>query len=125
MKAWADEVFSTYTVIDVFVDKRAALNSDMKNYIADKFEMYGIVIDTVNFTRIETDEETAAVNAQQELELSRIEAEKEKEVALIRAQQDKEQSEIKAEQDEIKAQGESNALRVKAEAEAETNKKIA
>ena len=137
MKAWAGEVSATYTVIDVFGDKRAELNNAMKNYIADKFAEYGIVIDTVNFTRVETDSETAGaiqkkVNAQQELELSQIEAktakvqaEKNKEVALIAAEQQKEAAEIEAQKAAIKAQGEADALRISAQAEADANQKIA
>lgn len=137
MKAWAGEVSATYTVIDVFGDKRAELNNAMKNYIADKFAEYGIVIDTVNFTRVETDAETAEaiqkkVNAQQELELSQIEAktakvqaEKDKEVALIAAEQQKEAAEIEAQKAAIKAQGEADALRISAQAEADANRKIA
>ena len=44
-----------------------------------KFDPYGIIIDTVNFTNISTDEETQAaiqkkVTAQQELELAQIES---------------------------------------------------
>lgn len=136
MKAWAGEVSATYTVIDVFGDKRAELNNAMKNYIADKFAQYGIVIDTVNFTRIETDTETASaiqkkVNAQQELELSQIEAktakvqaEKDKEVALISAQQKKEMAEIEAQQAAIKAQGEADALKISAKAQADANELI-
>ena len=48
-------------------------------YLKQKFEPYGIITDTVNFTSISTDDETQAaiqkkVNAQQELELANIEA---------------------------------------------------
>lgn len=126
MKAWAGEVSSTYTVIDVFGDKRAELNTAMKDYIGDKFEDYGIIIDTVNFTRIDTDPETAAaiqkkVNAQQELELTQIQAktasvnaEKEKAVAIVAAQKEKEVAQLQA-----------DARIIKAEAEAKSNKMIA
>ena len=123
LKAWAAEVSSTYTVIDLFGDKRAELNSAMQDYMYDKFSEYGIVIDSVNFTRIETDAETAAaiqkkVNAQQELELAKIEAEtaqvqaeKDKEVALIDAQKQKEVAQLEAEAELIKAQAEAQANR--------------
>lgn len=102
-----------------------------------KFEPYGIIIDTVNFTSISTDDETQAaiqkkVNAQQELELANIEAktakvqaDKDKEVALIAAEQDKEKAAIEAEQAKITAEGKAEATRIKADAEAEANKKIA
>ena len=123
LKAWAAEVSSTYTVIDLFGDKRAELNSAMQSYMYDKFAEYGIVIDSVNFTRIETDEETAAaiqkkVNAQQELELAKIEAEtaqvqaeKDKEVALIDAAKKKEVAQLEADAELIKAQAEAQANR--------------
>lgn len=137
LKAWASEVSSTFTVIDVFGDKRTELNTAVKDHVADKFAEYGIIVDTINFTRIDTDPETQAaiqkkVNAQQELELAQIEAktskvqaEKDKEVALIAAQQEKEKASIKAEQDVIKAQGDADSKRISAEAEAEANRKIA
>lgn len=148
MKAWTQEVTAKYPVTDVFGDKRQELNEALDVYLKTKFEQYGIIIDTVNFTRIDTDEETKAaiqkkVNAQQELELAQIEAqtaqiqaEKDKEVALIAAQQEKEKASInaekakieaqaKAERAKIEAEGEATAIRIAAEAEAEANKKIA
>lgn len=137
MKAWAGEVSAKYTVIQVFGSERAELNTTMKEYIADKFLEYGIIIDTVNFTRIDTDKETSAaiqkkVTAQQTQELANIEAktakiqaEKDKAVALIAAEQEKEKSSIEAERDKIKAQGQANATKIRAQAEAQANKEIA
>lgn len=101
------------------------------------YDTYGIIIDTVNFTSISTDDETQAaiqkkVNAQQELELANIEAktakvqaDKDKEVALIAAEQEKERAAIQAEQAKIDAEGKAEAIKIKAEAEAEANRKIA
>lgn len=137
MKAWTQEVTAKYPVTDVFGDKRQELNEALDVYLKKKFEPYGIIIDTVNFTSISTDEETQAaiqkkVNAQQELELANIEAktakvqaDKDKEVALIAAEQEKEKASIKAEQDRIAAEGQAEAIRIKAEAEAQANKEIA
>lgn len=101
IRAWTQEVTAKYPVTDVFGDKRQELNEALDVYLKEKFEPYGIIIDTVNFTNISTDSETAEaiqkkVNAQQELELANIEAktakvqaEKDKEVALIAAEQEK------------------------------------
>ena len=137
MKAWTQEVTAKYPVTDVFGDKRQELNEALDVYLRAKFNPYGIIIDTVNFTNITTDPDTEAaiqrkVTAQQEQELANIEAktakinaEKEKEVALISAQKDKETAQINAEQAAIKAQGQADATRIKAEAEAEANRKIA
>lgn len=137
MKAWTQEVTAKYPVTDVFGDKRQELNEALDVYLKEKFDPYGIIIDTVNFTNISTDPDTEAaiqrkVTAQQEQELANIEAktakinaEKEKEVALIAAEKDKETAKINAEQSIIKAQGQAEAELIKAEAEAEANKKIA
>lgn len=137
MKAWTQEVTAKYPVTDVFGDKRQELNEALDEYLKMKFEPYGIIIDTVNFTNISTDDETAAaiqkkVNAQQEQELANIEAktakinaDKDKEVALIAAEQEKEKATIEAEQAKIKAEGQAEATRIAAEAQAEANKKIA
>lgn len=137
MRAWTQEVTAKYPVTDVFGDKRQELNEALDVYLKQKFEPYGIIIDTVNFTNISTDSETAEaiqkkVTAQQELELANIEAktakvqaDKDKEVALIAAEQEKEKSAIVAEQKKIQAEGEAQATKIKADAEAEANAKIA
>lgn len=137
MRAWTQEVTAKYPVTDVFGDKRQELNEALDVYLKEKFEPYGIIIDTVNFTNISTDSETAEViqkkvTAQQELELANIEAktakvqaDKDKEVALIAAEQEKEKAAIVAEQKKIQAEGEAQATKIKADAEAEANVKIA
>ncbi len=126
MIAWTQEVTAKYPVTDVFGDKRQELNEALDVYLKAKFEPYGIIIDTVNFTNISTDEETQAaiqkkVNAQQELELAQIEAE----TAKVKAEKDKEVAMIQAEQAKIKAEGEAQAKLVAAEAEAKANRMIA
>jgi regulator of protease activity HflC (stomatin/prohibitin superfamily) len=135
--AWTQEVSANYPVTDIFGDKRTAINAELDVYLREKFAQYGIIIDTVNFTDISVDAETAAaiqkkVTAQQELELANIEAqtakiqaEKDREVARIQAEKDKEVAQIRAEQEIIKANAEAEALLIAAEAEAEANRKIA
>lgn len=135
--AWTQEVSANYPVTDIFGDKRTQINAELDVYLRGKFEPYGIIIDTVNFTDISVDDETAAaiqkkVNAQQELELANIEAEtaqvqakKEREVARIQAEKDKEVAQIRAEKAIIEANASAEALTIAANAEAEANKKIA
>jgi regulator of protease activity HflC (stomatin/prohibitin superfamily) len=135
--AWTQEVSANYPVTDIFGDKRTQINAELDVYLREKFEPYGIIIDTVNFTDISVDEETAAaiqkkVNAQQELELANIEAEtakiqanKDREVARVQAEKDKEVAAIKAEQKLVTAEAEAQALLIAAEAEAEANREIA
>lgn len=135
--SWTKEVTAKYPVTEILGDERANLNIALSEYIRDKFDPYGIIIENVSLIDIDADDETRAsvqrkVNAQQELELAQIEqktanvqAQKDKEVALIKAEQDKETAQIAAEQAKIKAEGEAEAIRIKAEAEAEANKMIA
>ena len=135
--AWTQEVSANYPVTDIFGDQRTVINAELDTYLKAKFEPYGIIIDTVNFTDISVDEETAnaiqkKVTAQQELELANIEAqtamiqaEKEKQVALVEAEKNRQTAEIQAEQAKIKAEGEAEAKRIAADAEAEANRKIA
>ena len=124
--AWTQEVSANYPVTDIFGDKRTAINAELDTYLKDKFDKYGIVIDTVNFTDISVDTETAAaiqkkVTAQQELELANIEAQ----TAKVQAEKDKQVAQIAAETAVIKAEAEADVLRIAAEAEADANRKIA
>ncbi len=124
--AWTQEVSANYPVTDIFGDKRTEINAELDSYLKDKFDKYGIIIDTVNFTDISVDEETAAaiqkkVTAQQELELANIEAQ----TAKIQAQKDKDVAAIQAETAVVKAEAAAEATRIAAEAEAEANRKIA
>lgn len=124
--AWTQEVSANYPVTDIFGDKRTQINAELDKYLKEKFEPYGIIIDTVNFTDIAVDKETEKaiqkkVTAQQELELANIEkqtakvqAEKDKEVAIINAEKEKEQAQIEAE-----------AVKIESEAEADANRRIA
>lgn len=135
--AWTQEVSANYPVTDIFGDKRTEINAELDTYLREKFDAYGIVIDTVNFTDISVDDETAAaiqkkVTAQQELELATIEAEtaqiqaeKDKEVARIEAEKDKAVAQINAEKAIIEANAKADAVRIAAEAEAEANEMVA
>lgn len=124
--AWTQEVSANYPVTDIFGDKRTAINAELDTYLKQKFEPYGIVIDTVNFTDISVDDETAAaiqkkVTAQQELELANIEAQ----TAKIQAEKEKQVAQIAAEQAVIEANAKAEVMRIEAEAEAEANSVIA
>ena len=135
--AWTQEVSANHPVTDIFGDQRTVINAELDTYLKQKFEPYGIIIDTVNFTNISVDDETAAaiqkkVNAQQELELANIEAEtaqiqanKDREVARIEAEKDKEVAQIEAEKRIIEAEGKAQAKIIAAEAEAKANREIA
>lgn len=135
--AWTQEVTANYPVTDIFGDKRTTINAELDEYLREKFDKYGIIIDTVNFTDISVDNETAAaiqkkVTAQQDLELAKTEAEiaevnanKEREVARIQAEKDREIAQIEAERKIIDAEAKAQAVKIAAEAEAEANREVA
>ena len=146
--SWVKEVTAKYPVTEILGEERANLNIAVSEYVKEKFDPYGIIVENTSLINIEADEETRAqvqrrVNAIQELELAQTEkktaqvkADQEKEVVLTKAQQDKETAIIKAEQEKetaiinaeqakIKAEGQAEATRIKAKAEAEANKLIA
>lgn len=135
--SWTKEVTAKYPVTDILGDERANLNVALSEYISQKFDPYGIIIENVSLIDIDADDETRAsvqrkVNAQQELELAQIEqktanvqAQKDKEVALIAAEKEREVEAINAEKAKIKAEGEAEAVRIQAEAQAEANAMIA
>lgn len=46
--SWTKEVTAKYSVIDLLGDQRASLNSELTAYLKDKFEPYGIIIESVS-----------------------------------------------------------------------------
>lgn len=126
VSAWTQEITALYPVTDIFGDKRTEINAHLDEYLREKFNQYGILIDTVNFTNIDVDPETAAaiqkkVNAQQELELANIEAQ----TAQVQANKDKQVAQIAAETAVIEATAKADVMQIEAEAEASANRKIA
>ncbi len=124
--AWTQEVSANHPVTDIFGDQRTAINAELDTYLRQKFDQYGIIIDTVNFTNISVDDETAAaiqkkVTAQQELELASIEAQ----TAKVQAEKDKQIAEIDAQKAIIEANAKAEVVRIAAEAEANANTQIA
>lgn len=124
--AWTQEVSANYPVTDIFGDKRTEINAELDTYLRNKFDRYGIIIDTVNFTDISVDDETAAaiqkkVTAQQELELANIEAQ----TAKVQAEKERQVAEINAEKKIIDANAKAEVMKIEAEAEAQANREIA
>jgi regulator of protease activity HflC (stomatin/prohibitin superfamily) len=110
MKSWSAEVSSKFTVMEIYGEKRAELNKAVFEKTRNNFEEYGIVIESVNFSRIGIDDATEKaiqdrVNSQQALEKSKIEAEK----AKIDAEKIKIDAQAKADATLIEAQGQARA----------------
>ena len=135
--SWTKEVTPKYYLTEIIGEQRGEVNIALTNYLREKFEPYGIIIESASLIDVNVDEETdkaiqQKIKAQQDLEVEKIkkqtasvEAEKEKEVAIIQAEKDKETAAINAEKAKIEAEGDAEAKRIAAEAEAEANKKVA
>lgn len=111
IKSWSQEVTATFPVLDIYSSKRGELNTALYNHLVSKFEEYGIIIDSINFSRIGLDEQTAQtiqdiVTAQQELERVKIE---------------KDKAQLESERAKIEAEGKAEVTRINAEAEAKAN----
>lgn len=112
IKSWSGEVSSKFSLTDIYGDKRAELNRSVQEYVAPKFEEYGIIIEGVSFTQIRLDEQTTQaiqnkINKQQEVETAKLESEK----AQIENERKIAQAKAEAEQIKIKAQAETDANR--------------
>lgn len=113
MIAWSQEVTSKYPVTQILGDKRDTINSELDSYLKEKFEPYGIVIDTVNFTRISADKQTKKaiqkkVTAQQELETARVKSQ----TAEINAKKDLQVAEINAKKKIVEAESKAKANKI-------------
>lgn len=125
--SWTKEVVATYKVAEILGDQRAALNTKLSEYLADKFEPYGILISNASLINIEVDEETSqAINnkitAQQNAETQAIN----NQTAVEKAEADKKiattSAEAEAEKMKIQAEAHANALMIEAQAQADANK---
>ena len=113
MIAWSQEVTSKYPVTQILGDKRDTINSELDTYLKKKFEPYGIIIDTVNFTRISADKQTKKaiqkkVTAQQELETARVKSQ----TAEINANKDLQVAEINAKKKIVEAESKAKANKI-------------
>lgn len=123
IKAWASEISSNYTVMDIYGDKRIKLNQDVYTHLKNKFSQYGIEIESANFSRISVDPQTEKsiqenINAQQALIKTQLQVEKEKiekDIAKERAEKEKIAIDLKNYQlvSQAKAEAEANNLRNK------------
>ena len=137
MQGWIKEITPRYGMIEIVSKERGTVNTAISEEMKQRFDRYGIIIDSVSLTDVRPDKDTdkaikEKIKAQEKLETARVtaeqakvEANKEKEVAIINAEKEKETAKINAEKARIKAEGDAQAQRIKAEAEAEANKKVA
>ncbi len=126
IKTWVSEVTSNFNVLDIYGSKRTELNKLVYEHVKNEFASSGIIIESINLSRIGLDQATEAaiqarVNAQQELEKQKIE----KDRAIIEAEKKEIEEEGKRKVKLIQAKAEAESILLKAEAQAEANEKIA
>lgn len=113
--SWTKEVLAKYKVSDILGSERANVNIALTDYLAQRFESYGITISNVSLINIEVDEETQkAINA-------KITAQQNAETQSINNQTSIDKAEAEAQVKLTQAQADAEAKIIKAEAEAEAN----
>lgn len=116
--SWSKEVISRYGVSDILGEKRAQLNTDLTDYLSEKFKPYGISISNVSLINIEVDKNTQKVINE------KIQAQQNAEKQAIENQTNIDKAKADAEATRTQAQAEADAKLIEAEAEAKANKKI-
>ena len=102
--SWSKEVIARYNVADIIGAEKANVNSAITEYVARKFEPYGITISNVNLINVGVDKKTKEVINNK-----------------IAAQQNAETQKIKNQTKVDKAKADAEAKIIKAEAEAKAN----
>ncbi len=116
--SWTKEIVAKYKVADILGSKRADINADITNYLAEKAKPYHIIISNASLINITVDEQTEkAIN-------DKIKATQDAERQAIENQMNIDKATADAESKRIEAQGKADALKIEADAEAEANKKI-
>ena len=125
LKTYVSDVSSKFSVLDIYGEKRTDLNAAILEYAREKFAEFGIIIDSINVSRIELDTQTAEaiqkkINKQQELEELKLEAQK----AEVEAEKLLVEKQAQADAEILKAQAEADAELIKAQAQAVANRLI-
>ena len=116
--SWTKEIVANYKVSDILGSERANINNSVSDYLAKKFEPYGITISNVSLINIDVDEDTMkAINA-------KIKAQQDAETQAIQNQTNIDKAKADAEAEVTKAQGDADAKVIAAQAEADANAKI-
>jgi regulator of protease activity HflC (stomatin/prohibitin superfamily) len=116
--SWTKEVISRYKVADMLGEKRADINAEITEYLAEKAEPYGIIISNASLINITVDAQTEqAIN-------DKIKAQQDAERQAVENQMNIDKATADADAARIAAQGEADALLIEAEAEAEANQTL-
>ena len=113
--SWTKEVVSRYKVADMLGEKRADINAEITEYLAEKANPYGIIITNASLIDISVDEQTEkAIN-------DKIKAVQDAERQAVENQMNVDKATAEAEAARISAQGEADALLIETQAQADAN----
>lgn len=113
--SWTKEVIARYKVSDILGSERANINAALSEYLAKKFDSYGILISNASLINLEVDEKTqAAIN-------EKIEAQQKQETQRIANQTNIDRAEAEATVQKTEAQANADAILIEAKAQAEAN----
>lgn len=116
--SWTKEIIARYAISDILGEKRAEINVTLTDYLAEKFEPYGIAISNVSLINLEVDAETStAIN-------NKIKAQQDAETQRIQNQTNIDRADAEAKVKMTQAQAEADALLIAAKAEAEANRLV-
>lgn len=113
--SWTKEVIAKHKVADILGAERGSINIELTDYLAKKFEPYGITVSNVSLINVDVDEETSrAINA-------KIAAQQNAETQAINDQTSINTAAAKATVMTTEAQAKADALLIEANARAEAN----
>lgn len=126
VKTLVSEITSTYSVIDVVMDKKAEVNVAITSHLREQLNSFGIYVESANLSRTDPGAEvqstiTERSNLSQQIELDR----KRQEQLTIEAENKKIEAEGEATKLLIEANNQAEIERLKADAEAYANKVLA
>jgi len=125
--AYVKEVTPKFTVMEIYSDNRAEVNSAITEYLNEKLsEEYGINVSSALIIDAEPDEALMEkIKAKEQAKQDAETAELNTQTAKAEAETEKVRAQTAADVKKIEAEAEAEVKRIEAEAEAEANKKLA
>lgn len=125
--AYVKEVTPKFTVMEIYSDNRAEVNSAITDYLDEKLSAeYGINVSSALIIDAEPDEALMEkIKAKEQAKQDAETAELNTKTAQAQAETEKVKAQTAADVKKIEAEAEAEVKRIEAEAEAEANKKLA
>lgn len=114
IKTYVNEVTSQYSVLEVHLEKKAEVNAKLLEYLNERLEEFGIIVESCNLTKTVVDPAIEQAIVERGKANQELEAEKQK---TLKAEEE-------AKRLKVEAEGKAEVKRIEAEAQAEANKLI-